>query len=312
MRVLTNGSDIAEKKRVVLSIARMTVHNGPGIRTLILFKGCPLRCPWCSTPESQKCEPEIAVRPDHCIHCGRCTDVCPTNAIGSADETMSLNRYLCNSCGKCTDVCPSEAILLLGKEMTVRRLCEEARKDTVFYRHSGGGVTISGGEALLNPEFTGELLRELKREAIGVGVDSSGHVPWASVEGVLPYVDFFLWDIKHMNPQRHKELTGASNDLILSNLRAVSEKHVPVYIRLPIIPGYNDSEDNIRATCDFALSLSSLVEIDLLPLHHLGKARYDSLSRPYPIAELSLIPDVVMKEWKILVESYGLKAFIVS
>jgi pyruvate formate lyase activating enzyme len=189
--------------------------------------------------------------------------------------------------------------------MTIDELLEEAKKDVAFYRHSGGGVIISGGEPLLNPDFTLKLLRALGGEGINVGVDTCGHVPWASIEPMLPYIDFFLWDIKHMDPEKHRELTGVSNKLILSNARSISEKNIPLYIRVPVIPGYNDSEENIRTTCEFAQGLSSVVEVNLIPLHHLGKARYDSLSRPYPIPNIPLIPDSVFQNMKRLVESYG-------
>jgi pyruvate formate lyase activating enzyme len=305
-------SENTNAKRSVLSITRMTIHNGPGIRTLILFKGCPLRCLWCSTPESQKAEPEIAIYPSKCIHCGECVPVCSLHAINLTNETVSINRSLCNNCGKCAQVCYPEAIELLGQPMTVEELLTEAKKDVVIYKHSGGGVTISGGEPLLDPEFTLKLLRALKEEGISVGVDTCGHVPWANIQQMLPYIDFFLWDIKHMEPEKHKRLTGVSNKLILSNARRVSERNISIYIRVAVIPGYNDSEENIRATCEFAQGLSSAVEVDLIPLHHLGKARYESLNRPYPIADIPLVPDSVLQNMKRLVESYGLKCSIVS
>jgi pyruvate formate lyase activating enzyme len=309
---LAGDAEAVASKRVVLGIARMTLHNGPGIRTLILFKGCPLGCLWCSTPESQKEEPEIAIYPDKCIHCGRCVPVCPLHAIHLTNETISINRFLCNDCGRCADLCHPEAIRLLGQRLTVEELVEEAKKDMVFYKHSGGGVTLSGGEPLLNPDFALQLLQALKGEGISVGVDACGHVPWASIEQMLPYIDFFLWDIKHMDSQKHREFTGVSNELILENARSVSDRNIPLYIRVPVIPGYNDSEENIRATCEFARELSSLVEVDLLPLHHLGKARYDSLNRDYPIADIPLVPDSVLQHMKRLVESYGLKSNIVG
>jgi pyruvate formate lyase activating enzyme len=309
---LAKNSEAATAKRLVLSINRMTIHNGPGIRTLILFKGCPLHCLWCSTPEAQKDETEIALYPDRCIHCGQCVPVCPTNAINLTTEMIHINRAICDNCGKCAQVCYTEAIRLLGKEMTIEELLTEAKRDAIVYKHSRGGVTISGGEPLLHPEFTQELLRAFKEEKISVGVDTCGHVPWTNIEKVLPYVDFFLWDIKHMNREEHRKFTGVSNELILSNARLVSERNVPLYIRVPVIPGYNDSEENIRAICEFARDLSSLVNIDLLPLHHLGKARYDSLNLAYPIASIPLIPDSVLQSIKRLVESYQLNCSIVG
>jgi pyruvate formate lyase activating enzyme len=309
---LAGDAEAVASKRVVLSIARMTLHNGPGIRTLILFKGCPLWCLWCSTPEGQKEEPEIAIYPDKCIHCSRCVPVCPLHAIHLTNETISINRSECDSCGRCADVCHAEAIRLLGQRMTVEELVKEAKKDMVFYKHSGGGVTLSGGEPLLNPDFVLQLLQALKEEGIGVGVDACGHVPWAGIEPMLPYIDFFLWDMKHMDSQKHREFTGVSNELILKNAHSVSDRNIPLYIRIPVIPGYNDSEENIKATCEFARGLSSLVEVDLLPLHHLGKARYDSLNRDYPIADIPLVTDGVLQHIKRLVESYGLKSNIVG
>ena len=310
--VSENNAEPSHQKQLVLSITRMTVHNGPGIRTLILLKGCPLRCIWCSTPESQNNEPEIAVYPDKCIHCDQCLPVCPVNAINITEETVSIDRARCDGCGECVKVCYSEALKLLGQEMTVRELIDEVRKDAVAYRHSGGGVTVSGGEPLLNIDFILELVKAFKEENISVGIDTCGYLPRESIEQVLPYVDFFLWDIKHMNGEKHRELTGVSNRLILDNARYVSEKNVPLYIRIPVVPGYNDSEDNIRATCEFAGSLSSLVEVSLLPLHHLGKARYYSLDRDYPIADIPPIEDNVLQTIKKLVESYGLNCSIVG
>jgi pyruvate formate lyase activating enzyme len=300
----------AIKRRLVLNITRMSVHNGPGVRTLILFKGCPLRCLWCSTPESQKAGPEIAVYPKKCTQCGYCVPACTLHAISLTESAITIDRTQCNSCGDCVKVCHPEAIGLLGQWMTVEEIVREAGEDSVLYKHSGGGVTISGGEPLLQPDFTGELTETLQRRGISVGVDTCGHVPLADIHQVLPYVAFFLWDIKHMDPGEHRKLTGFSNELILSNARVVSERGIPMYIRVPLIPGYNDAEENIRATCEFAATLHSVMEVHLLPLHHLGKIRYESLDRPYPLADVSLIPDNVLQDMERLVESYRLKCRI--
>lgn len=294
------------KERIVLSVTRMTLHNGPGIRTLILFKGCPLHCPWCSTPESQRAEPEIAINPAKCTQCAKCIPACPISAIGLTSGVIALDRDLCSACGRCAEICQYEALTLLGKPMMVESLVELAKRDMVFYKHSGGGVTLSGGEPLLDPEFTGELMEALRKEGIRVGVDTCGHVPWSHIEPWLSRIEFFLWDIKHMNPEKHKALTGVSNELILRNARSASERNIPLYIRVPVIPGYNDSEENIRAVCEFSRSLTSVQEVHLLPLHHLGKARYDSLNRDYSIADIPLIPDGTLESMKNLVESYGL------
>jgi len=300
-----NPEATTDKRPLVLSITRMTIHNGPGFRTLVLFKGGPLCCLWCSTPEGQNPGHEIAIYPEKCTQCGSCVSVCPLQAISLTEETIRIDRTLCDDCGKCAEVCYPEAIKVLGHYMTVEDLIREVKKDAVLYKHSGGGVTISGGEPLQEPEFVENFLRACKEEGISVGVDTCGHVPWENIGQVLPYVDFFLWDIKHMEPEKHKEMTGVSNELILRNVQGVSERRVPLYIRIPVIPGYTDSEDNIRATCEFVRNLSSVVRVDLLPVHHLGKARYESLSRVYPIAYVSLVPDAVLQKMKQLVEFYG-------
>jgi pyruvate formate lyase activating enzyme len=304
-----NSESIALKRHVI-SITRMTNHNGPGIRTLILFKGCPLRCLWCSTPESQKQNPEIAVYPNKCIHCDQCIQACPVGAIKYTDDDICINRNLCDDCGKCSEVCYAEALKVLGKPMTVKELLSEVKKDEVIFRHSNGGVTLSGGEPLLDLEFNKILLRSFKEENINIGIDTCGHVPRTNIEELIPYCDFFLWDIKHMDLGKHQELTRFSNELILSNLRFVSERNIPIYIRMPIIPSYNDSEENIKATCDFVRSLPSVIEVNIIPLHHLGKARYASLNRPYPISEIPLISEDILENMKIIVESYGLKCNI--
>jgi pyruvate formate lyase activating enzyme len=303
-------SGINADSRLVLSITRMTVHNGPGLRTLILFKGCPLRCCWCSTPESQKIESEIGVYVVKCIQCGLCVPACPVDAVSLVSGKPFIYRSTCTLCGKCADVCNAQAIVALGHRMAVAQIVIEVLKDKMVFKYSHGGVTISGGEPLFMPGFALKLLQAFKEAGINTGVDTCGQNPWSGLEPILPYVDFFLWDIKHMDTKQHKRLTGVSNELILSNARKVSEHNVPLYIRIPLIPGCNDSEANIRATAEFSKGLASVVEVGIMPLHHLGKSRYESLDRPYPIEGLALIPEEQLQKTKALIESYGLKCRI--
>jgi pyruvate formate lyase activating enzyme len=305
-------ADTSTKRRLVLSITRMTVHNGPGIRTLILFKGCPLHCLWCSTPESQSTRPEIAVFSDKCIHCNECLAACPAGAIRLNENSVNIDRTACDGCGTCVSACNAEALRLLGKPMTVAELVAEARKDTVAFKHSRGGVTLSGGEPLLQPDFTVALVQALAETGISVGVDTCGYVPRATIERVLPYVDFFLWDVKLVDERRHRDLTGVSNRRILENLRFVSLQGVPVYVRIPLIPGYTDRQKDLEAACRLVRGLASVVEVDLLPLHHLGGARYLGLGREYPIKGVPLIPEAVLQENKRLVESGGLTCNIIG
>jgi pyruvate formate lyase activating enzyme len=302
----------AVQKRLVLSLTRMTVHNGPGIRTLIQFKGCPLHCLWCSTPESQKPGPEIVLYRNKCNNCLQCVSACSLNAIGLTDGAINIDRYVCDNCGKCVEVCNTKALEILGQSMTVSEIIEEARKDRVIYKHSRGGVTLSGGEPLLDPVFSQQLLKSFRAESLSVGVDTCGYVPWENIEPVLPYIDFFLWDIKIMSPVKHKRLTGVSNSLILDNATRVSDRNIPIYVRIPVIPGYTDSDENIKAIGHFARGLSSVVEIDILPLHHLGKARYHGLGLAYPLADIPLVPDSRMRSLQEMVRACGLKCNIIS
>jgi pyruvate formate lyase activating enzyme len=309
---MLSESETTVNKRMVVDITRMTVHNGPGIRTLILFKGCPLHCIWCSTPESQKESPEIGFYPDRCIRCDDCLAACPRSAIAVRGNTVAVDRELCDNCGQCASVCYSGALKLFGQEYTIEKLVREILRDEVIYKHSGGGVTLSGGEPFFRPEFLLILLKELKRNNISCGIDTCGFTDRQHIKAILPYVDFFLWDIKHMKNEKHTEYTGVSNELILDNMRFVSRENISLYLRLPVIPGYNDSKDNLLDLCYFAKTLSSLVEIDLLPLHHLGKSRYVALGREYPIDGIPLIKEEILRSMKRLVESTGLTCNIIG
>jgi pyruvate formate lyase activating enzyme len=309
---MTNDLKNIRLNRNIISITRMTIHNGPGLRTLVLFKGCPLHCKWCSTPESQRSGLELGVFPDKCIHCDQCLPTCPEHAIRLTEKTLTIDRNLCNNCGECTKACSAEALKIYGHPVSAEEVVEEVKKDLPFFKKSHGGVTISGGEPLLNLEFNLNLLPRFKDEGITIGMDTSGYVPWDHIEPLLPYIDFFLWDIKHMNSEKHQKLTGVPNDLILKNAQLSAQRNIPIYLRIPVIPGYNDSEENLGKICDFAKTLSSLVEVHLLPLHHLGKSRYASLNRDYPIEGLTLVPEEVLQNLKELVESWNLKCLIVN
>jgi pyruvate formate lyase activating enzyme len=267
---------------------------------------------WCSTPESQRSGLELGVFPDKCIHCSQCLPNCPENAICLTEKTLTVDRNLCNNWGECTKACSAEALKIYGHPVSAEEVVEEVKKDLPFFRKSHGGVTLSGGEPLLDLEFNLNILPRFKDEGIAVGMDTCGYVPWDHIEPLLPYIDFFLWDIKHMNSEKHKILTGVPNNLILKNAQLTAQRNIPIYLRIPVIPGYNDSEENLRETCDFAKTLSSLVEVHLLPLHHLGKSRYASLNRDYPIEGLTLVPEEVLQKIKKLVESWKLKCLIVN
>lgn len=297
-----------KEKKSVIDIARGGNHNGPGYRTLVLFKGCPMRCKWCSTPDSQKLETEIGIFQDRCSLCGNCVKACPQMAIEIRDEKLVIDHSRCDGCALCMKVCHYKALKQYGTMMSIPELMKVIESDAILYKHSGGGVTFSGGEPLMTqPEFMEELMKTCKERGISAGIQTCGCVPWEHVKAVLPYTDFFLWDIKHMDSQKHREFTGHGNERILQNIHRVAMAEVPLYIRIPVIPNYTDSDENIRAICEMAQGLASVKSVDVIPIHHVGSSRYESLGIPYPIEGLPLITDERAAEIKGIIESYGFR-----
>jgi len=260
-------------KGVIFNIERYSIHDGPGIRTLVFMKGCPLRCLWCANPESQKRLPEVGFAEKNCIKCGRCLELCPVGAITESRKGREINREVCTSCGKCAEVCPTGALILWGREMTVKEVMEEVQKDIPFYLTSGGGVTISGGEPMMQSEFVGILLEECHRNGLHTAIETSGYANWESFERVLRHLNLVFYDLKQMDPVKHKEFTGVSNKLILENAKKIDSKGISMIIRIPIIPGYTDSEENIREIAKFTKELKTVREVNLLPYHRLGESK---------------------------------------
>jgi len=260
---------------LVLNIMRFSIHDGPGIRTTLFLKGCPLRCWWCHNPESQSAHPEVIYFDDRCIRCGDCTRACPHAALHLNGHVVQ-NPDLCQQCGKCADACAVTARQLAGRWMSVPEVMKEILKDQIFFDESGGGITVSGGEPLMQPAFVEALLAECKARRIRTALDTCG---WADSEvlcRVSEYVDLFLYDLKLMDCERHRHFTGVPNDLILRNLRLLAERGSAVIVRIPVIPEINDDTTNIDAVCDF-LSPLSLRKIDLLPYHRIGTDKYRRL-----------------------------------
>lgn len=293
----------------------MTNHNGPGIRTLVHFKGCPLRCRWCSTPESQKREEELGYKPEKCICCGACAAVCPEKAIAVDAGKIRIDREKCRKCFSCVKECYARALVRIGRNWEVDELVEEIRKDELFFRRSGGGVTFSGGEPLMfADEKMRELYRKVKEHGINIGVDTTGYVSWDNIEGLLPYIDFFLWDLKFMDSARHRELTGVGNELILENLKRVekcAEKYgISVYIRCVQIPGMTDTDDNLAKTCEFIKGMKCVKELDLINFHNFGIKRYEYIDRPYECGGLAPLSDGAIEAKRKLIEKYGISCNI--
>ena len=277
---------------VVLNIQHFCTHDGPGIRTNVFLKGCSLRCKWCSNPESIHPKPELAYDPAKCIgkgECGRCIGECPESAILSVDGDARVQVHwdLCTNCGTCVPACPPEALSTFGREMTVDEVLEEVEQDGGFYRESGGGLTLSGGECLLQPDFSAALLAGAHERGFGTAIESAFNVPWANVEKVLPHVDVVLHDHKLTDPERHRRWTGASNALILENLKRAYEAfpEKTFIARTPVVPGVNDDEAHVRAVLAFIKPYKNVVDYELLPYMRFGESKYGFLGRVYEMQD---------------------------
>lgn len=269
-------------KGVIYNIQRMSVHDGPGIRTTVFFKGCPLRCQWCSNPESISFSKQLMVFEDLCTGCGACGAACPHGAITRNGRCGTTDRSLCQNCGACLDVCPAGCRAISGKEYSVDEVMHIIRKDRAFYRNSGGGVTFGGGECMAQEEFLFSLLEASRAEGLHTCLDTSGYFAPGLLERFLPFVDVILYDIKHMDAESHRGLTGADNALILANLRMLLESAPQkVRIRMPLIPDANDTEENIAAMAKL-LHPYGCAAVEVMPNHFFGRNKYLALQRSIP------------------------------
>lgn len=273
-------------KGLVFDVQKFAIHDGGGIRTNVFLKGCPLQCLWCSNPESLASKPEITFVTNNCIGCGKCLEVCPAGAIRQAEtagEDIIIDRERCTLCGQCAKHCYAGAINIIGRYISVPELMQIIERDRKFYEQSGGGVTFSGGEPTAQPEFLKAALAEIQKRGIHTAIETSSFLPWDIYASILQHVDLVLTDIKHMDDTEHKRLTGVSNQLILDNLRNISRLGIPVRIRLPLIPGINDSDRNLEATADFVQQLNNVQSLDILPYHRLGEMKWRQLDLSYPL-----------------------------
>ena len=298
-----------DEKGFIFNIQKFSTEDGPGIRTLVFMKGCPLRCLWCFNPESQNHRGEIVFVKENCIQCRACTSVCPVEAIDL--ETLEINRELCNNCGKCSEICPTGAKKLIGESVTVEELIEKVEKDRIFYRNSDGGVTVSGGEPLIQYKFVSKFLKKCQDLNINTAIETCGYGKWGHLEAIVRYTDLVFMDIKHMDPEVHKNLTGKSNERILENAKLTS-RIAPMIIRIPVIPGYNDSRKNIADTVNFVKGLRKVDKIELLPYHSLGDHKYKLLGRRYELDGLSFPTENNMEQLKEMITNYGCRVEIKS
>ncbi len=291
---------------IVFDIKKFSIHDGPGIRTTVFLKGCPLSCQWCHNPESQRLQPEVMLRMDRCIQCAACLAECAQGAISLNGSGVVTDRELCIQCGVCAQSCYADAREVIGREMTVGEVMAEIERDLSFYDESGGGVTFSGGDPLVQRDFLLALLRACKQQEIHTAVDTSGSFSWPVLERLRPYVDLFLYDLKSMDDRRHQEVTGVSNRLILENLKKLSQQGQPIIIRVAIVPGINDDEENIRRTAEFAAALPYLQGVSLLPYHDTAVHKYANLERAYAIPQIRPPSAARMAEIAGIFRGYGL------
>ena len=281
---------------LIFNIQRFSVNDGPGIRTNVFFKGCPLNCLWCHNPESKSTKPDLGFIASKCIGCGHCLTQCPGHCHTMENGEHVIDRSKCLACRACERFCAG-ALEIMGREMTVDEVLGEVMKDEIFYKTSNGGMTVSGGEPMIQFPFITELLRAAKEKGLTCCMETCGFAAWARFEEIMPYVDLFLYDIKETDPARHREYTGADNALILENLRKLDGAGAKTVLRCPVSPGLNDRADHFAAIAHLADSLKNVQGIDVEPYHPLGKTKCENLGRDYPLADLSFPDKAQIQAW---------------
>lgn len=281
--------DVIERKAVIFDIQKYNMHDGPGVRTLVFFKGCPLRCKWCANPEGLQRKPQVMFKKDVCVSCGACVPVCPAGVHQMGPDGHFVDRSAdCVGCRACEEACLYNALSICGESKTISELMEIVREDRGFYDVSGGGVTLGGGECTAQPEAALSLLQAAKQEGINTAIETCGYCKTETILKLAEFVDLFLFDIKHFNSDRHSELTGVRNEVILDNLETLLKGRYNVQIRMPMLKGVNDSQEEIEGTMEFLLpykDMKNFKGIDLLPYHKMGVNKYGQLDMEYAITD---------------------------
>jgi len=292
---------------LIFDIRRFSIHDGPGIRTTVFFKGCPLSCWWCHNPESQSGGVELWWRENRCIHCGECLEACPNGAISWRGAETVTDEARCELCGDCVAACPAEARQIVGQRMTVAAVMAEIEKDLPFYDESSGGVTFSGGEPLVQRGFLQALLKACKLKELHTTLDTCGFAAWEALNSVRTDVDLFLYDLKVMDDQAHRKYTGVSNRLILQNLQRLAELGHRLVLRVPLIPGINDSTESLRQLGEFASSLPGEPPVELLPYHHTALGKYERLQVEYRLPDVRTPAPEELDRAANILKGYGLQ-----
>jgi len=299
---------------LVSDFQRFSIHDGPGIRTIVFLKSCPLRCVWCQNPETITPRPEIMLIPNNCIGCGKCVEVCPNNCItyDSSGVVQSIDRDRCAlpECGKCQIVCYANAINISGRFLTVSEVMDEVERDREFFKRTGGGITFSGGEPLAQPKFLFELAREAKLRKLHTAIETCGYANWETFRPILAFMDMVLYDLKLMDSEEHRRQTGVTNNIILKNLQRIDQLGIPIRVRMPLVPGLNDSPENIRATAAFAASLANLQAIDILPYHRIGEPKWGQLDRSYNLHGIAPHTKEQLDNLVAIAREYGIEVTV--
>lgn len=272
---------------LIFDLRRFSIHDGPGIRTTVFFKGCPLNCAWCHNPESQSFAPELMLLPNRCVDCGACAATCPHGAIWKMGDHWVTDRGICRVCGDCVAVCYADGRQIVGREYSLDELMETIMSDEAFYAQSGGGVTFSGGEPLAQPEALKALLQACKARGYHNALDTCGHAPWSAFEEVLPLLDLVLYDLKLLDPEKHRQYTGVSNELILENLEKLAKTGKELWLRIPIIPGVNDSPDDLAASAAFIRGLDGNPRVFILPYHDVASSKYPNIGADQRLGKIA-------------------------
>ena len=297
---------------LVTNIQGYSIHDGPGIRTVVFLKGCGLACQWCSNPECISPHPEVGFIKALCTKCGKCAEVCPNEAlVYEAGKLPRIDRERCSGCGACSSVCSYKAIVLYGQQMNAEEIFDAIKRDKMFYQASGGGITVSGGEALLQAQLVCDLFEKCRQAGIHTCIETSGFAAESALRQALPYTDFVLYDLKYLDSEKHRQYTGKPNSLILSNAKIVAASGVKTLFRMPLIPGINDGLHNIKETAEFLYELgNNVLRIELMPYHRLGKGKYESLDRPYHLPDILSPEPEHMESVKNTFEASGIICMI--
>jgi pyruvate formate lyase activating enzyme len=305
----TEGKDGLQLKKhdenngFIFNIQKFSIHDGEGIRTLVFMKGCPLRCIWCCNPESQSFTEDILFVRTKCIGCGYCLVKCPQQAVSPDDFT--IDRGKCTVCGTCTNFCYAEAKKKVGRWVTIRDILHELEKDRIVFGHSGGGLTVGGGEPLSQPDFVRTLVKDAHQLSFSTAMETCGHGKWTDLEGIIENLDELFMDLKNMDPERHKQLTGVDNALILENAEKSAKTGVKLTFRLPLIPGCTDDEENVAATARFVSKLEGNVRLEILPYHRLGEDKFEWMDMEYDLKGVQVHDEKVKRDMEELARSCG-------